>query len=204
MITKIGKHRVKHGDIRDGIDDLMESDIADFVYTDPPWGQGSLRFWQTLNKKDTGQEYRDVIYDDFMDFFFSILAKYSRDKVVVEYGEKWSNDIIALSGRHGFYHNGVCKSLYRSGAKLLTLDMHFLSRSKPFSVSQDIVDDCINKRGFDLVNTLFEKLCPQDAEIILDPLCGMGYTAQATVNRNLSFRGNELNKKRLDKTIARL
>jgi len=35
-------------------------------------------------------------------------------------------------------------------------------------------------------------------------MCGMGYTAQATVDRGISFRGNELNKKRLDKTIARL
>ena len=35
-------------------------------------------------------------------------------------------------------------------------------------------------------------------------MCGMGYTAQATVDRNMIFRGNELNKKRLDKTIKRL
>ena len=51
---------------------------------------------------------------------------------------------------------------------------------------------------------ILEGVHPEDAKIILDPMCGMGYTAQASINRNLSLRGNELNKTRLEKTIQRL
>ena len=40
--------------------------------------------------------------------------------------------------------------------------------------------------------------------IILDPMCGMGYTAEAAKSNRMRFRGNELNQHRLDKTIARL
>jgi hypothetical protein len=32
----------------------------------------------------------------------------------------------------------------------------------------------------------------------------MGYTAQAAIDNGLAFRGNELNAKRLEKTVARL
>ena len=44
MFTKTGNHVVKHGDICDGIEDLMGVDQADFIYTDPPWGQGTLSY----------------------------------------------------------------------------------------------------------------------------------------------------------------
>jgi predicted methyltransferase len=40
--------------------------------------------------------------------------------------------------------------------------------------------------------------------IVLDPMCGMGYTAQAAIKYGLAFRGNELNSVRLQKTIDRL
>jgi hypothetical protein len=37
--------------------------------------------------------------------------------------------------------------------------------------------------------------------IVFDPCCGMGYTARAAVAAGMRFRGNELNAKRLQKTI---
>jgi 16S rRNA G966 N2-methylase RsmD len=55
MITDIGIHRVQHGDIMNGLDELMEGDKADFIYSDPPWGQGNLTYWQTMNKKNDRQ-----------------------------------------------------------------------------------------------------------------------------------------------------
>ena len=38
----------------------------------------------------------------------------------------------------------------------------------------------------------------------MDLCCGMGYTAQACIDNGLKFIGNELNEKRLGKTIGRL
>lgn len=204
MITNIGIHRVQHGDIMNGLDELMEGDKADFIYTDPPWGQGNLTYWQTMNKKMTGKERNQIDYNKFIDYFFSLMSRYAKDKVVVEYGQQWHDDIVILSKRHGFIHNGSCKSLYRSGSKLLPLDMHFLSKLQPYEVTSEIQKDCMDLKGFTLVDKIFDHLCPKNAGIVLDAMCGMGYTAQATVNRGIAFRGNELNAKRLEKTIARL
>jgi len=203
MITNIGKHKIQHGDIMHGIDNLMGNDKADFIYSDPPWGQGNLSYWQTINKKMTGQERNQIEYNKFINYFFNIMSKYAKDRVVIEYGERWHNDIVLLSKKYGFIHNGSCKSLYKSGSKLLPLDIHFLSKNS-FDLTNEIKKDCYDLRGFSLVDKIFEHLCPSDAEIILDAMCGMGYTAQATVNRNMAFRGNELNAKRLEKTKARL
>ena len=70
MITQIGKHRIQHGDIMDGIDNLMETKQADFIYTDPPWGKGTLKYFKTLNKKQTGLESEDWSWSEFLEKLF--------------------------------------------------------------------------------------------------------------------------------------
>ena len=41
-------------------------------------------------------------------------------------------------------------------------------------------------------------------QTVLDPCCGMGYTAKFALENNLIFRGNEINGKRLQCTIDKL
>jgi DNA modification methylase len=204
MIQKINNHIVKCGDILDGIDDLMQNDKADFIYSDPPWGQGNLKYWQTMNFKMNNVERREIDYNHFINQLFSILSKYAKDKVLIEYGERWKDDIVAMCQKFGFIHNAVTTGFYNGGRKMLPLDFHFLSRSKNYGISENLKEKIRTLSGQKVVHAIFDEWCPKDAKIILDPMCGMGYTAQATVDRNFSFRGNELNKKRLDKTIKRL
>ena len=89
---------------------------------------------------------------------------------------------------------------------MLPLDIHILSKNPidDYLTMDFFYNACLGLKGYKLVDKIFKIYCPIDAQIILDPMCGMGYTAQATVDRGISFRGNELNKKRLDKTIKRL
>ena len=51
MIYNIKNHKVQNADIMQGIDNLMLNEKADFIYSDPPWGQGNLKYWQTMNVK---------------------------------------------------------------------------------------------------------------------------------------------------------
>ena len=67
MITEIGPHRLRHGNLHDGIGDLMLGERADIVYADPPWGPGNLKFWQTMNHKMTGAEPLPTDIDAFLD-----------------------------------------------------------------------------------------------------------------------------------------
>lgn len=205
MIKSIGPHRVQCGNIMDGIDKLMGGDKADFIYSDPPWGQGNLRYWQTINKRHTKVEPVDIDYSAFLEVFFTILSKYARDVAVIEYGERWREDIVRLSQAHGFIHGGSCTSQYSGGkGKLLPLDIHVISKSGDAKIQSKFAAGCYNSRGIDVVKFIFSEMLPTDSKIVLDPMCGMGYTAQAALENGLVFYGNELNQKRLDKTIARL
>ena len=189
-----------------GIDSLMDGFQADFLYSDPPWGQGNLRYWQTINKRHTGREKSDIDYAEFLPFYFNMAYQHIKDLAVIEYGVGWRSDVISVCKESGFTHHGVYTSRYGSAAKLLPLDVHIVSKSGTFKMPDEdyFTKKCYELRGQHLVSFIFDYLLPEGAESVLDPMCGMGYTAQATVNKGLAFRGNELNEKRLDKTIARL
>ncbi len=203
MIKNIHKHRVQCSDIMNGIDLLMGEQKADFVYSDPPWGQGNLKYWQTINKRHTGKAPNEIDYEKFLPHFFDILRRYAKDICVVEYGIRWRDDILKIASQSGFQSMGIFESLYGS-TKLLPLDIHILSKSGRVKIPDSFSDCCLDLRGLPLVKYIMDSLAPPDAEIILDPMCGMGYTAQAAVDKGLTFYGNELNETRLDKTIKRL
>ena len=204
MITDIKNHRVRHGNIMDGIDDLMMGEQADFIYSDPPWGQGNLRYWQTMNKKMNDAEKRDVIYDDFINHFFQLISRYAKDKVVIEYGCQWNDDIVRMSNAYGFKHHGSTVCYYKAGSTMRPCDLHFLSKVSDITITPQFQQGCTEKEDLELVEYIFNYLEAPKGGICLDPMCGMGFTAQAAVNRGMRFFGNELNLKRLEKTKVRL
>lgn len=55
-------------------------------------------------------------------------------------------------------------------------------------------------RGVELPTYVISRLA-DPGKLVLDPCCGMGYTARATVAAGMAFRGNELNRARLAKTM---
>ncbi len=50
-IIQINEHRVRIGSIVNNIDDLMDGQIADIFYCDPPWGEGTIKAFETLAEK---------------------------------------------------------------------------------------------------------------------------------------------------------
>lgn len=203
MITDIGRHRVQCADVMGGIDELMQGRQADFVYSDPPWGQGNLRYWQTINKRHTGREPNQINYAEFLPHYFDIVSKYVKDICVIEYGISWREDVIKVASEAGFKHMGVFTSMYQA-SKLLPLDVHVFSKSGALKIPPEFKSKCLELKGLALVRYIFSELLPSNAEMVLDPMCGMGYTAQSTIDQGLAFYGNELNEKRLAKTIKRL
>ena len=53
-MEKIGKHTINCQTINEvNFNTLLEGRKANILYSDPPWGDGNLKFWATMNKKQT-------------------------------------------------------------------------------------------------------------------------------------------------------
>jgi hypothetical protein len=201
MIYNLNGGKVRHGNVTDGIDDLMNNERVQIVYSDPPWGLGNLRYWQTINKRMTGAEPREVNYENFIYKIFEISTRYSEKYYLLEYGIKWRKDIKDMAKQFNWIDNGTINLKYRSGSVFLDLDLHIFSKTN-IQLPENYVQNCTNTYG---LNTLKNAILPlvKSGDKILDPCCGMGYTAQIAIDNNLYFYGNELNMKRLQKTINR-
>lgn len=202
MITQVGEHRVKCGDLMDGIGDLMINDKAYIFYSDPPWGQGNLNYWQTINTKMTGADKKTIDLDNFINKVFETANEYTKKIIFIEYGVKYKEYIIKNGEKYGLKHNGVADLLYRSGSGKLPLHLHIFSKGD-IEIPNGYFE---NLKGSIGMQTLRMAVTPfaVDGEIILDVACGMGYTAQIALETGMIFRGNEINASRLSKTIKLL
>lgn len=203
MITTIGVHKVKQGLIEGGIADLMGSDKADLIYTDPPWGEGTMKWWQKLNEKDTGKAPVDITYDSYMNDMFKILAEYGAGNICIEYGVKWADDLIKRAESYGLVYGTTIELVYRSGSKMAPCHLHLFGNGKAPVYPSALLQDAHHQYGYKLLQQVFRHLAVPGG-IVLDPTCGLGYTAKAAVEFGMKFRGNEMNAKRLEKTKARL
>ena len=203
IITTVGPHRVKHGNVMVGIEELMGNDTAEIVYSDPPWGEGNIKYWETMNKKMNNVETKSAVpLPAFLNQIFSIATKYSNNMILIEYGMKWCDDIKEYGAKHGLIHNGIAILKYRSGSKFYPLHLHIFSK-KEIVLPSNYLESLRDTFGMDTLRRAIEPF-KKSGKIILDPCCGMGYTAQIALETGMFFRGNELNEARLTKTIARL
>ena len=212
MIKQIGIHRVQNKDVTalNAIATLMQEEKACMMYSDPPWGEGNIKYWATMNKKMTGNENIPATLENFLQAVFDAGRDHVTDYMLIEYGIRWREQIIQKGKEAGYAHLAVINIQYRGGKNggLLPLDLHVFAKNGN-NLPDNYIESVLDSSGFDCVMKAFEPIAKQmkakyGNPIVLDPCCGMGYTAQASINTGMAFRGNELNSKRLDKTIARL
>jgi hypothetical protein len=203
MITILGEHKVRHGDIMNGIADLMGNEKADIFYSDPPWGEGNLKYWQTMNvKMNSDAVKKQVNLDLFLNKVFETAATYAKGVIFIEYGVRWADMIKQKSSIYGLKHICIIKTQYGSGKNMFPLDLHILSKQL-ITLPSDYVSYVMNTHGYETLKRATIPFIVKEG-IVLDPCCGMGYSAQVAIDNGMRFRGNELNKARLLKTINRL
>ena len=198
-LVGVGPHVLRHGDALDGIEDLMDGERASLCYTDPPWGQGLLSGFETINNRDTGASKPGHRYDDFMPRLFGLIVRNTRGWVIMEYGERWESDIRRWAAEFDLTHSGIGYAVY--GGKLRRHHIHVMHTHGRIARSSQV-------RAFDDTSGLRTIQAARDAGfglsggVLLDPCCGMGYSARLALMTGMRFRGNELNAKRLGKTRA--
>lgn len=200
MIYEIGNHRVRNGDIYDNLDELYGAKKIDIFYSDPPWG--NLEYWQTLNQKMNGAEKKPTNITTFVNRVFDVAIKYTKDNspIFIEYGWKWNNQLIAIAKSKGLHHECTIEMLYASPKRPMALNI--FSKNGNLNLSEAYKQSVYHTHGY---NSLLTALKPfEGCGTITDPCCGLGYTARYAIDHNMDFYGNELNAKRLEKTIEKL
>lgn len=202
MIEQFNSHRLRHGNLMDpgGIETLLGDTKVDLFYSDPPWGAGNLSYWSTMNKKMTGAVVTQPPLDDFLHRFFDVAASKTKEMVFVEYGLRWKDQIIAAGVGHGLFHLGYATPLYDTARPLHLHVFSVTPRETPPPAYFASIDGTVN------LKTLQAALGPYRAvgKTILDPCCGLGFTAALALESGMTFYGNELNLARLQKTKAKL
>jgi len=202
MIYEIGKHKVRHGDIHEQteINQLTMGVKADIFYSDPPWGSGNIKYWDTMNKKMNGitESTGNFDVDVFLGVVLDNAVKHTNGWVVIEYGKRWVDKVVDMAKQRGLKYCGQVETLY-SGTNVMEIIFFRTDSVQPIDLT-----GIYHLTGYKCVREIFKLLKPKDDGIGMDLCCGMGYTAQACIDNGLTFVGNELNKKRLGKTINRL
>jgi hypothetical protein len=204
VIQQVGPHRVKLGSITDGLDDLMQGHVADVFYSDPPWGEGLIKGFETLKAKYGEGRVQNVGLPAFLDTLFHLAGRHTKDFVFIEYGKRWENMVINAGVSAGLAYIGTANCLYKSGSKVLPHHVHLFSkfsRAIPPGYRLDLFGNIPD--AADLVEAMLRPLF-KPGQSVLDPCCGLGATAVAAKRLGLVFYGNELTQKRLDQTVRRL
>lgn len=200
-IKQIGKHRVSENDIQNvDFNELLNGQKAHILYTDPPWGDGNMKYWCTLNKRHTGKEIEAMSYKSLIQIIKKIIINNVDGYVFLETGNQWLED--TKNDLQGILFNTEVYSLqYKSGSKLLTNPVIVGSTNPNIKLPNlQSLEGAIDEKSLEIAIPLLAK----EGSILLDPCCGMGNSARSAIKNKMVFVGNEFNAKRLEKTIVSL
>ena len=198
---KIGKHTVSNEDVQHvDFNKLLEGSKAHILYTDPPWGDGNMKYWCTLNKRHTGQEIEAMSYKTLIKIIKDMIKNHVDGYVFLETGNKWLDETLE-DVKDVIYNEKVYSLRYKSGSKLLTNPV-IVGTTNPNLVlpNLDALEGAIDEHSLKIAIPLLAK----EGAILLDPTCGMGNSARSAIQNKMRFVGNEFNSKRLEKTIKSL
>lgn len=188
----IGPHRLVNADITTGaIAELMGDELADVIYSDPPWGPGNQQYWHTYNQRGSAPR---TSWDEFLAVFCATCAKFRKASapVFVEMGLRWVDQLDAAMASVGLQRQRVWEITYGRPAHPNSLRLYG---------PQDVPVELVKTHGPPVTATILGAVV-SPGSVVLDPCCGLGMTARNTHKLGGKFRGCELNPKRLAVTAA--
>jgi len=159
MIRKIGRHIVRHGDVHnaEGIAELVGDTQADIFYTDPPWGTGTMKYFDTLNIKSNEGATPTGNYD--VDAMLDILMYYAKNHskgwVVVEFGKQWVDQVIERAEKAGLIYCDKVETLYANNLKM---DIMFFRVDAYKAID---LSSIYHLKGYKCIKTIFALLKPK-------------------------------------------
>ena len=170
---------------------VKEFPKADMIWTDPPWEQRMVKYFETVMHKQTGlnKPHNDI---DAILIKFAVLSKMFVDKpIVVEYSKYSYERVINIMQKYGGHkHIATKKSTYLSPNEL---DYVLIVFNKD-------VDMNLNLKDTKIITDALKKISPTGS--VFDCFAGIGATKKAVNKAGWKYIGYELNPARYKKLIS--
>ena len=201
-MDKIGKHVTTNKSIEKAdINYLLSGKKAKIFYSDPPWSDGNLKYWNTMRNKMSGTTETNVVtLEEMTNAIRDIIINNIDGYVVLETGNK------ALPFQKKLLE-GVVKDIkvfdvfYRSGSKWLPNKILVGVTDSKYKFDIDLTG--VKCDGFILPDIVFNHVANK-GDIVIDPFMGLCNTGMASIKHGLQFAGNEFNKVRYDRALVSL
>jgi len=204
---KISNHILTQGNISNNQLDLAIAQNypngIDFCYTDPPWGNGNLKFWDTVNKKMNNVEIVQIDQEALENRVVQLICTNVKNYAFIVYGVREAKSLMQkLRLQPKVVDIQYIEKKYKSGAKWLKncVIAVTLSNNVP---KEDWVTLLTNKNGRDGLRVVLDKFKGK-YQSCLDAFIGQGFYLETLHEYGFHVIGNELNALRLEKAISRL
>ena len=163
---------------------------ADIIYSDPPWGEGNLKYWRTHN----GQCGHPVEWRGFLFTVRDVAVATLRPggHLFIEMGLRWVDELAVVMGAAGFSECNRWRMYYGSRKKMFPNVLWYSGPGAPCDPT-DMFGEPATRHVIDSVAV--------PGALVFDPCCGKGMTARCAVRAGMRFAGVELNPKRAQVTI---
>lgn len=161
--------------------DWIEFPACDIIWTDPPWEERMVKWFQTKLLKETGI-YRNYTLKDIITHFAYIAP--TDIPVVIEYSIKGSQYIIDTMVEHGHTFINKYEATQSMNRPFLILVFNVEVPVDVTAKGRDIIINTLKRTNY---NTVF------------DCFAGIGFTAQAVRKAGKIYIGSEIHPLRYDK-----
>lgn len=173
----------------------------DFCYTDPPWGEGNLKYWKTMHAKNNGVQEQLLSQDELEHRFVDLIVENVNNYAFIVYGKKQVNSCVEkLRAKKEVSDIQVYEKRYKSGSAWLENVVICIALR-----NAEILDwsDLKNKDGLVGLKYVCEKF--QDKyTTCLELFVGVGYYLKMLNDHNFTVCGNEMNTTRLRKALSKI
>lgn len=158
----------------------------DIIYTDPPWEQGLVKMFETIQFKQTGIERPNNSIDEILNH----LAKLSHtDKPIwIDYSVKGHERVLHIMKSKGHTFNEKKILIQTNGKPYIVMS---------FNTNIKMTDS----NGFDNIRDIVRKT---KAEVVFDPFAGIGAIAKTVLGEGSDYVGYELNPARYKRLVSEI
>ena len=205
-MIKIHGHVLTHGNIKDSqLDAAIKENYPngiDFCYTDPPWGNSNLKYWETMNKKMNGQSTDQIDQLLLENRVVRLICDNVREYAFIVYGVHQAESLMnIIKEQKEVTDVQYIEKKYKSGNKWLKNCVIAVTlNDSPIENWAYTLADQDGLAGLEVICKLFQ----YRYRSVLDPFVGQGFYLEILHKYGFNVIGNELNQARLDKAVIRI